>query len=290
MVGIGENYFPAFVLAASGSQLACGLVSTVPVLVGGILQLVSLWLVPRLGSYRRWVVCCALVQAVVFAPLLAAAVMGAIPVAWVFALAAVYWAAGMASGPAWNAWVETLAPQRLHARYFARRTLVSQWGVAAGFVLGGIALQAAAQDGSHLYAFALLFFVAGGARFVSAGLLSRQREPVPPPKRILAAGPRAALASLSENLNGRLLIYLLATQAAVQIAGPYFTPFMLGRLAISYYRYVILICARRSRRSYSSRRSEKPSIVSARGESSGSAASASASFRRCGWRPIRSAI
>ena len=29
----------------------------------------------------------------------------------------------------------------------------------------------------------------------------------------------------------------------MQIAGPYFTPFMLGRLAISYYRYVILICA-----------------------------------------------
>ena len=131
-----------------------------------------------------------------FAPLLIAAMMGAIPVVWVFALAAVYWAAGMAAAPAWNAWVETLAPQRLHARYFARRTLVSQWGIWAGFVLGGVALQAAAQGSRHLYAFALLFFVAGGVRFVSAGLLSRQREPVPPPKRLVAVPPRAAFASL----------------------------------------------------------------------------------------------
>jgi MFS family permease len=35
----------------------------------------------------------------------------------------------------------------------------------------------------------------------------------------------------------------LAAQAAVQIASPYVTPFMLSHLKLDYYRYVVLICA-----------------------------------------------
>jgi MFS family permease len=41
--------------------------------------------------------------------------------------------------------------------------------------------------------------------------------------------------------DGALLIYLLSVQAAAQIAGPYFTPFMLKQLKFSYIDYVLLI-------------------------------------------------
>ena len=60
MVGVGETYLPVFVLALSGSQLACGLVTTVPLVIGAVLQLGSPWLMRRCGSYRRWVSLCAL--------------------------------------------------------------------------------------------------------------------------------------------------------------------------------------------------------------------------------------
>src|SRR5580658_6982163 len=61
MVGIGETYLPVFVLALSGSELACGLVSTVPLVIGAVLQLSSPWLMRKCGSYRRWVSLCALI-------------------------------------------------------------------------------------------------------------------------------------------------------------------------------------------------------------------------------------
>ena len=51
------------------------------------------------------------------------------------------------------------------------------------------------------------------------------------------------MASLARDTNGPVLAYLLLSQAAVQVAGPYFTPFMLGHLALGYYRYVVLVCA-----------------------------------------------
>ena len=37
------------------------------------------------------------------------------------------------------------------------------------------------------------------------------------------------------------MLYLLAVQAAVQISGPYFTPFMLAQERMSYLTYMVLI-------------------------------------------------
>ncbi len=243
MVGIGETYLPAFVLALSGSQLACGLVSTVPLVIGAVLQLVSPWLMRKCGSYRRGVSLCAAIQAATFLPLLVAAVTGHIPLVLVFALVAVYWATGLGGSGPWNAWVETLVPARVRARYFAWRTRISQWGIALGFVGGGVALQLADRWGISLAVFAFLFFMASASRFISAGLLASQREPQPPRSQSSRPSLKAIFRTLSNGANGRLLLYLMAAQAAVQIAGPYFNPYMLGELQFSYSTYVIVVCA-----------------------------------------------
>ena len=58
MVGIGENYLPAFVLALTASQVACGLTPTVPQVLGALLQLAAPFALGRLRSHRRWVVVC----------------------------------------------------------------------------------------------------------------------------------------------------------------------------------------------------------------------------------------
>ncbi len=243
MVGIGETYLPVFVLALSGSELACGLVTTVPLVIGALLQLASPWLMRKCGSYRRWVSLCAVIQAATFVPLLVAAVTGHISLVLVFALVAVYWATGLGGSGSWNAWMETLVPPRVRARYFAWRTRVCQWGIALGFVGGGLALQFADQWGIPLAVFALLFLAASASRFTSAGLLASQREPQPPRSSAPRPSLTAIFRALTDGANGRLLLYLMAAQAAVQIAGPYFNPYMLGELKFSYSVYAIVVCA-----------------------------------------------
>ena len=242
MVGIGETYLPVFVLALSGSQVACGLVSTVPLVIGAVLQLASPWLMRKCGSYRRWVSLCALIQAATFVPLLVAAFTGHMPLVLVFALVAVYWATGLGGSGPWNAWMETLVPSRVRARYFAWRTRVCQWGIALGFVGGGVALQLAEKRGIPLAIFGLLFFMASASRFTSAGLLASQREPRPPRRSASRTALTAIFHSLTNGANGRLLLYLLAAQAAVQISSPYFNPYMLHELQFSYATYVIVVC------------------------------------------------
>jgi MFS family permease len=41
--------------------------------------------------------------------------------------------------------------------------------------------------------------------------------------------------------DGRLLMYMLAMQIAVQTSGPFFTPYMLGKLELSYLQFLALI-------------------------------------------------
>jgi hypothetical protein len=245
MVGIGENYLPAFVLALCSSQLACGLVATVPLVGGALLQLVSPYAVYRLRSYRTWVVACAAVQAAVFLPLTGAALTGTMPVGAVFLLAALYFGTGLAAGPAWNAWVGPLVPRRLWARFFSRRTRLSQLGLLIGFALGGFLLEAASRRslGTVTVPFTLLFLIAAGSRITSARLLASHHEPRPPAAEPAARGLRSMVRSLRVDADRQVLVYLLVAQAAVYISGPYFNPYMLGQLRLDYLGYMVLTCA-----------------------------------------------
>lgn len=240
MVGVGETYLPAFALAVGLGELASGMVSSIPLVAGGLMQLVSPAAVRLLGSHRRWVIGCAVVQALSFIPLVWAAVVGSIGTVSLLLIAAVYWGAGLASGPAWNTWIGTVVPRPIRARFFAHRTRLSQAGVFLGFLGGGILLHYASLHERSLQAFALMFVVAGICRLVSAAMLRMQSEPVPLPTNMREIPWRRVFHHLNASGGGRLLVYLVVVQAAVQMAGPFFTPFMLKQLSFDYKDLVFL--------------------------------------------------
>lgn len=255
MVGMGETYLAAFALALGLGEVTAGLVATVPMLTGAILQLAGPWAVARIGSHKRWVVACAACQAaaLLIAPL-ALLVRGTPPLAsgCVFLAATLYWACGLATGPAWNTWMEAVIPRRLRTGYFASRVRLSQLCLLIGFISGGLLLQVGSsadkrQGGETatwtLAAFAALLVVSALCRFTSAGFLSRQSDP----HRGRLQDEHVSFATWARRLRSdagaRLVAYLLAVQVAVQISGPFFTPFMLSKshLGMSYVQYMLLL-------------------------------------------------
>ena len=241
MVGVGESYLPAFVLALGMGEVASGLVVAAPPIVGAMLQLASPAGVRLLRSQRRWVVACVTAQALSFLPLAAAALAGRIPIAMLFLVAAVYWGSGLAAGPAWNTWMGRIVPAAIRVRFFASRSRWMQVAQFSGLVAAGAALQAGERREAALEVFAGLFLAAGTFRFLSSRLLSRQSEP----PLVLEEQRRVSLGELFGRLRhgreARLLLYMVALQVGVQMSHPYFAPYTLGELGFSYAQYMALV-------------------------------------------------
>ncbi|WP_182870744.1 MFS transporter [Rhodopirellula sp. JC639] len=234
MVGFGETYIAAFALAVGLGEMSAGMVSSLPLIAGGLMQLTSPTAIRVLKSHKRWVVLCAFLQASTFIPLLIAALLGSIDAVTLLLVVSIYWGTGLATGPAWNTWIGTIVPRPIRARYFAHRTRVSQACVFAGFLIGGVLLQSLTALELGSVAFAILFGVAGVCRLVSTWMLIKQSEPVPLPPGMRAIPWKRVFHHLRASSGGKLLVYLFAVQAAVQMSGPFFTPFMLTKLEFSY--------------------------------------------------------
>ncbi len=243
MVGLGETYLAAFALAMGLGEVASGLVASLPVMAGGTMQLVSLRAVRWIGSEKRWIVLCASLQALSFAPLVYAALSGSISQWTLFLVASIYWGTGLATGPAWSTWIETVVPAGVRMRYFAGRSRLAQLTTLSGFLLGGAALTVGRHLGEVPTAFALMFCAAGLLRFYSVYWLSRHQS-LEQPKSIDTApiGPvESSLTSKTWVHGGRLLVFLVVLQGMVQLSGPFFTPYMLKELEFSYLQFVGLI-------------------------------------------------
>lgn len=241
MVGVGETYLAAFALALGMSQTMAGLIATVPILGGATLQLMVPRLVKRIGSNRRTVVLFSTIQAMSFIPLAVGAFFGRMPVWALFITATVYWGAALACGPPWNTWMESLVPRRIRARYFARRSRLSQVAVFLGLVGAGLLLQFGHETDQLLNAFAILFSLAAAMRFISMAFLARQSEDHLDHTTTRIVSPLTLVKRMTRSADGQLIAYMLAVQVAIQISGPYFTPYMLGRLEFSYQQYLLLL-------------------------------------------------
>ena len=266
MVGCGETYIPAFALALGLGPVAAGMMASVPVLVGAIFQLITPLAVARLGTNRGWVIACTTVQALSFIPFTAWAIRGTASLTELLIAASVYWAAGMAGGPAWNSWMGTLIPESMRTAYFARRSRLGQFGVFTGFVLGGLILQWGEGRGATLLAFAGLFIAAGICRLVSTMMLVNCRELSRPAAAAAAAsdvglgyrdasaehgGPAAlsrsmhglggTLRRMAASPSGPLVAYLCCFAFTAQFSAPYFTPYMLRERGFSYHAFMLVV-------------------------------------------------
>lgn len=267
MVGVGESYFGAFLLTllARGSdaprstaEVAAALIGTVPMAIGATLQLVSPWFVRKCKSYRTWVVLTAAAQALMYLPLALMAFFGVgigqalgsahLLIGAVALIATIYYAVGIACGPAWTAWMGIIVPPRVRASYYAARNRWLQGGTLAGMLLGGAIWQfgksqEAGAPNAPLYAFGALFLLALVARAVSAYFLWAESEPKPLPVADRTVPKLEVLRRFWHGREGRFILYLLCTQFAVNAANPFLNPYLIKELRIEPGLFAWLIAA-----------------------------------------------
>lgn len=239
MVGFGETYVTAngIALGASSSQLA--LLIALPLLLGGLGPAVVLWAM-RCGASRRGLcTACVLGQALTVLLMAYANLTQRLSVAGLIALFSVYQVCGQGGGTAWSSWYGDLVPAARRGAYFARRSRLIHLTTFLGLVGGGLTLQWLEP---HMVGagFALAFAIAGTCRLASASLL--WISPEPPLGNLLRA---RALGAFFQTRRGRtaraLLLGSAAFQTAAYYSSPFFAPYMLSALKLSYGEYMAAV-------------------------------------------------
>jgi MFS family permease len=225
----GTTALTGWALHLGASPLEVGIVGALPQLAQ-VVQLPAAWVTSTFGRRRAAL----LAVAVSRQALLPLAVLPFLPSgcagarALLLAVAAFSAALGVLGNNAWTAWMGDLVPEGLRGRYFGRRTAVCTLGGTLAGLGAARILDAAGPRHQTGPALALLAIAACACGVVTTVLMARQHEPAAP-----ASPPptlEAALRPLRDPDARRLLAYQLAWNAAVGVAGGYFTFFLLHDL------------------------------------------------------------
>ena len=241
MIGAGETYLPAYSLSIGMGEIFAGILSTLPIVSGAFLQLITPRGLQRVQSHKHWVVASATLQALTFIPLVYFSATRA-PNFWMlFLILTLYWGSGFAAGPAWNYWMGRLVQVEEGNKYFARRAQVTQFGVLLGLVLGGIALHNKVEIGPFSSVFTLLFVFAFACRLFSSFILSSQYF-APEWRDSPKLGFRASWSVFWRNKSKRqFFLRLVPFQMAVFISSPFVAPYMIAQVHMDYGTYMVAI-------------------------------------------------
>jgi len=238
-VGAGETYFSAFALFLNATAQQIALVSTLPQLLGSSAQIFSAWLGGYAGRRRVVLLGCAL-QALLWLPiLLVPHLFRQYAVTGLLALLALYFSANNLAAPQWTSIMRDLVSERRRGRYFGYRTQLTTVTTFVALVICGVILHELDKSGATYYGFVVIFAIAFVARVVSVYQLTFLYEPA-----VHGADPDMHIehwwrSLLSTGAIG-FSVYVALMNAAVGIASPFFTVYMLRDLHLSYLEFTAL--------------------------------------------------
>ncbi len=234
-----DSFFTPFALVLQATTGQIGLLAAIPSFVGATSQLSTPFLVGVAGSRKRLILLVVLAGALMWVPI------AFLP--WLFGKQAVLPFLVLATlvvmlqqlpSPAWGSWIPQLMPMKGLGTYMARRSMLA-------LLLSAIVAMSVARwldiMSAHIYlAFMVLFLVAGAVRLGSFLLFLPVHEPALPDKPSSRVGLVKFLRTLPSTNVGRFMGYTMAMSFATNVAGPFFTMFMLNDLHFTYTKVMTL--------------------------------------------------
>lgn len=215
------------------SPVELGLLGALPFLAQ-LMQLPGAWLTTRLGARRSALLTVALSRQA-FLPLVILPFVPLMPElkrAVLIALAAAHHALGILCNNAWVTWMGDLVPERVRGRYFGRRTALTTLGAVLATLIAGTFLDKARGSGLPglgLAALALTSCVLGA---LSTAVMALKHEPVHHPPSHFE--PSRVLQPLRDRPARRFLIYGISWSAALGLAGPFFSLYLLEDVKLGF--------------------------------------------------------
>ncbi|MGA1191537.1 MAG: MFS transporter [Bdellovibrionota bacterium] len=244
MLGAGESYLSAFAVALQATSAQIGLFGALPPLVGAAAHATGLWLLRLVSSRRRLVLIPAVLQALVWLFLaILSAVFGPGPLTvWLLiGCVLLYHLFGSIGAPAWNSLVGDIVPSEIRGKYFAKRSRVCGMVTFLGLLIGGSLLESFSGVSGELNGYTMIFLLAFLARLVSAYYLARHADPAHTYDPEQHFSLQSFILRMRRSNFGIFVFFVAMLHFAVWISAPYFAPYMLRDIQLSYFNYMIVL-------------------------------------------------
>lgn len=239
MRGAGDQFVSAYAVALGASNVQLSLLTSIPGVLGALAQTTSAQLVALLGTRKRVVLLFVALNGLMWLPILSIGLLSpSNGTLWLIAFQSLYTLFTLMASPPWGSIMAEVVPNRIRGRYFGWRSrLTTLANMAALFAAGGL-LQLFRNHG--LIGFVVVFSLAFTFRMVSLGLMTTLIELPHNPKSEEKLNPATFLRQLPNTNLGKTMLYLFSVSFVVNLAGPFFAPYMLRELNLSYLTYTIL--------------------------------------------------
>ncbi len=243
MTGFGNNIISAFAVYLRASNSQIGLISTLPVFLGAIVQLAGVKLLEIFRNRLKLVLTFALLHALLWLPIAAIPFAVKQDQAWILLI--FYCLSVMSTSvtiPIWTSMMGDLVWLRERGKYFGKRNAWVGAVLLSSTIIAGYFLSLY-HESLLFYGFATSFSIAFLYRLISWYYLGKMHEP----RHVFETQRQPSLLEfvrkIRSNNYGSFVLFVGFTHFSVAIAGPFFAPYMLSELGFSYFQYSAVIAA-----------------------------------------------
>jgi MFS family permease len=152
----------------------------------------------------------------------------------------IYSSTSLFMSPAWASWMKDLTEKIPIGRYFGVRNKIFGIVSIITIILAGILLSYFKKINAVFVGFAILFTIAAISRFISRQYLKKQHEPKLKLNRGYYFSFWQFIKKAPSNNYGKFAIFMALLTFAVNISGPFFAPYLLKDLGLSYFTFTLI--------------------------------------------------
>lgn len=243
MVGAGEAYFAAYALKLGFSELQAGLITTVPIVIAGLIQVLSHYGINTVKSFKKWTLYCVFLQSMTFLLLAFGESLIHSNYLILFLIVTFYWSIGLSITPGWNSWISSLMEGENVRRFFSTRNTILAIGTLSGLILSGLTLQFSSDSIFGVDKFKFLFMVCFTFRITSFLTLTKVKDVLFVPVKNMRSNFRKMNNFDNDYFIIRFIVFSGLIKLGVYFSASFFSPYMLKQLNLSYLEYMLILAS-----------------------------------------------
>ncbi|MBR9705894.1 MFS transporter [Candidatus Pacearchaeota archaeon] len=245
---VGDTYISPFAIALNASNSLIAIIRSVSCLIGPLSQVLSTKLIEK-KSRKKIVLKAVFFESLLWIPMIIIAylyhiniIKSILPLLMLLTFS-VYTIFSYMSTPAWFSWMGDLVDKEYRGKWFSKRNRILGFGTIIFSIFAAIILDLAKRNNKTMFGFIILFSMALIARFIARHYLSRQYEPKRKIKNKYYFSFFDFLKKAHTNNYGKFSIFRALFSLAINIAGPFWTVYMLRNLGFNYVTFMMITIA-----------------------------------------------